>query len=132
MTEQTATTTTTSESDRTKYNRRLREKRTKGHSLQMIADYALKCPVPIEQLDMTPEEKAEIERMRKKEVNKVMDHISWRRQEIANYVLESGVPIDQLELLPGELAEIADTERGCKTERTKANRTATEPGSNRS
>jgi len=56
---------TTPESERTKYNRRIREKRSKGHSFQMITSYAAGCSVPIDQLhDLTPEEQTEAERLR--------------------------------------------------------------------
>jgi hypothetical protein len=61
---------TTQESERTKYNRRLREKRAKGHSLDMIVTYAAKCPVPLDQLDLTSEESAEIERRRREEADR--------------------------------------------------------------
>jgi hypothetical protein len=52
------------ESDRVKFNRRIREKRRKGHDLNMIATYAMGRPVPLDELDLTPEELAEVERVR--------------------------------------------------------------------
>jgi hypothetical protein len=58
-------TNTAPESDRIRFNRRIREKRSKGHSSQMIAEYAADCPVPLDQLDdLTPEERTEVERLR--------------------------------------------------------------------
>ncbi len=67
---ETATTTRTPEENRTFYNRRLREKRAKGHSLEMITKYAAQSPVPLDQLDLTPEELAEIERCRREEAER--------------------------------------------------------------
>jgi hypothetical protein len=56
---------TTVETDRVKYNRRIREKRKKGHSFQMITDYAAGCPVPVDQLhDLTPEEMDKVKVLR--------------------------------------------------------------------
>src|SRR5437667_12522249 len=60
----TAATTRTPEDNRTFYNRRLREKRAKGHGLQMITEYVAQCPVPLDQLDLTDEERPEVERLR--------------------------------------------------------------------
>jgi hypothetical protein len=54
----------TPEENRTWYNRRLREKRSKGHDLKMITEYAAQCPVPLDQLDLTSEERPEVEKLR--------------------------------------------------------------------
>src|SRR6266498_3254132 len=67
---ETATTTRTPEENRTFYNRRLREKRAKGHSLEMITNYATQSRVPLDQLELTPEELAEIERCRREEAER--------------------------------------------------------------
>jgi hypothetical protein len=93
-------------SERQKYNTRIAAKRKKGHRLQMIVDYAVQCPVPLDQLDLTPEERAEVERRRRTVIDNEMRYIQYQRTNIAKHVLECGVPIDQLELLPGELADI--------------------------
>jgi FtsZ-interacting cell division protein YlmF len=59
------TVTMTPEEARTFFNKRIREKRSKGHSFQMITEYAAQCSVPIDQLhDLTPEEIPEVERLR--------------------------------------------------------------------
>jgi hypothetical protein len=68
------------------YNRRLREKRKKGHSLQMIGGYVLNAvdvlkKVSIDQLDLTPEELTEIERLRREEAErKERIRIEWEER----------------------------------------------------
>jgi len=87
MSETTAVTPRTPEENRIFFNRRFREKRAKGHSFQMITDYAAQCPVPFDQLhDLTPEERAEVERLRpeveqrrrKAEQETAMRELAWK------------------------------------------------------
>jgi hypothetical protein len=67
VSESTNTTARTPEENRTWYNHRIREKRSKGHSFQMITEYAAQSPVPVDQLnDLTLKEVNEVERLRHK------------------------------------------------------------------
>jgi hypothetical protein len=91
------------ESDRVKYNKRIRNKRRKGHSLKMIAEYVLQCPVPFDQLDLTPEELAE---MKREHIEQIEGHRKNALKNIVDYVLKCPLPIDMLELRPEELVGI--------------------------
>jgi hypothetical protein len=108
---QTDTNTTSIESDRVKYNKRIREKRRKGHCLNMIATYAMGCPVPLDELELTPEELGEVEQVRietakRKEEERLAAIEKARKETEARKAIVEAAEARAKEARPDQIVEV--------------------------